>query len=70
MFVSRVLDGVTPGAEDGAMLYPRPDRLAQIQAAAAKYFAPKEAGIVVVGDAAQIGKALEKFGKVTVRKAE
>ena len=43
---------------------------AQIQAAAAKYFAPKEAGIVVVGDAAQIGKALEKFGKVTVRKAE
>jgi zinc protease len=43
---------------------------AQIQAAAAKYFAPKEAGIVVVGDSAQIGKALEKFGKVTVRKAE
>jgi zinc protease len=43
---------------------------AEIQAAAAKYFAPQQAGIVVVGDASQIGKALEKFGKVVVRKAE
>jgi len=43
---------------------------AQIQAAAARYMAPEAASIVVVGDASQIGKTLEKFGKVTVVKAE
>jgi zinc protease len=43
---------------------------AAIQSAAAKYLAPQEAGIVVVGDAAQIGKTLEKLGEVTARKAE
>ncbi len=42
----------------------------QIQAAARKYIAPKDAGIVVVGDASQIQKALERLGKVTVVKAE
>jgi zinc protease len=42
----------------------------QIQASAAKYMAPEAAGIVVVGDAAQIGKTLEKFGKVVTEKAE
>lgn len=41
----------------------------QIQAAAKKYMAPDQAAIVVVGDAAKIGKSLEKFGKVTVTKA-
>jgi predicted Zn-dependent peptidase len=43
---------------------------AQIQAAAARYMAPEAASIVVVGDASQIGKTLEPFGKVTVVKAE
>ncbi len=43
---------------------------AAIQSAAAKYLAPQEAGIVVVGDASQIGKTLEKLGEVTARKAE
>ena len=43
---------------------------AQIQAAAAKYLTPDAASIVVVGDASKIGKALEKLGKVTVKKAE
>ncbi len=43
---------------------------AQIQAAAGKYMAPEAASIVVVGDASQIGKTLEKFGKVVVEKAE
>jgi zinc protease len=43
---------------------------AQIQAAAARYMAPEAASIVVVGDASQIGKTLEKFGQVTVVKAE
>lgn len=42
----------------------------QIQAAAARYMAPEAAGIVVVGDASEIGKTLERFGKVTVVKAE
>jgi zinc protease len=42
----------------------------QIQSAAAKYLAPDAASIVVVGDASRIGKTLEKFGKVTVQKAE
>ena len=45
----------------------RPD---QIQSAARKYLAPDVAGIVVVGDASQIGKAVEKLGSVTVVKAE
>ena len=45
-------------------------RPAQIQAAATRYMAPEAASIVVVGDASQIGKTLEKFGKVTVVKAE
>jgi zinc protease len=35
----------------------------QIQAAARKYIAPDDAAIVVVGDAAKIGPALEKVGK-------
>jgi zinc protease len=43
---------------------------AQLQAAAAKYMAPEAAGIVVVGDASQIAKTLEKFGKVVTEKAE
>jgi zinc protease len=43
---------------------------AQIQAAAARYFAPAAAGIVVVGDASRIAGTLEKLGKITVVKAE
>ena len=43
---------------------------AQIQAAAGKYLAPQPAGLVVVGDAAKIRPILDKFGKVTVEKAE
>lgn len=42
---------------------------AQIQAAAQKYMNPDKATIVVVGDAAQIGKPLEKFGPIQVEKA-
>jgi zinc protease len=42
----------------------------QIQSVAAKYLAPDNASIVVVGDASQIGKTLEKLGKVTLQKAE
>jgi len=42
----------------------------QVQAAAKKYMAPDHAAIVVVGDASKIGKALEKFGPVTVTKIE
>jgi predicted Zn-dependent peptidase len=38
----------------------------QIQSAAKKIIAPDESAIVVVGDAKQIGPALEKFGKVVV----
>ena len=38
----------------------------QIQAAAKKFIEPDDAAIVVVGDAKQIGPALEKFGKVDV----
>ena len=38
----------------------------QIQSAAKKIIAPEESAIVVVGDAKQIGPALEKFGKVEV----
>jgi len=41
---------------------------AHIQAVAAKYMAPPEATIVVVGDAAKIGDALKKFGTVEVVK--
>ena len=41
----------------------------QIQAAAKKYMAPEKQAIVVVGDASKIGKSLEKFGAVTVTKA-
>lgn len=41
----------------------------QIQAVARKYIAPGDAAIVVVGDASKISKPLEKFGKVTVTKA-
>jgi zinc protease len=43
---------------------------AQIQDAAGKYFAPDRAVIVVVGDAAQIEKPLEKFGAVQVENAK
>jgi len=40
----------------------------QIQAVAKKIIAAEQASIVVVGDAKQIGPALEKFGKVDVTK--
>lgn len=43
---------------------------AQIQAVAAKYFSPQAASLVVVGDASKIRPALEKFGSVTVEKAQ
>jgi len=43
---------------------------AQIQAVARKYMTPQVASLVVVGDASKIGKTLEKFGKVTVEKAQ
>jgi len=42
----------------------------EIQQVAARYMAPGAAGIVVVGDASQIAKTLEKFGKVALEKAE
>lgn len=42
----------------------------QIQAAAKKYLSPDQADIVVVGDASQIEKPLEKFGKIEVEKAK
>jgi zinc protease len=42
----------------------------QIQAAARRYLAPEKDTIVVVGDAAQIEKSLEKFGPVQVEKAK
>jgi predicted Zn-dependent peptidase len=38
----------------------------QIQSVAKKIIAPDQSAIVVVGDAKQIGPALEKFGKVDV----
>jgi predicted Zn-dependent peptidase len=41
----------------------------RLQAAAARHFNPEAAAIVVVGDAAQIGKPLEEFGQVTVEEA-
>lgn len=43
---------------------------AEIQAVAARYFSPQAASLVVVGDARQIRPTLEKFGKVTVEKAQ
>jgi predicted Zn-dependent peptidase len=42
----------------------------QIQAAAKKHLAPEKDAIVVVGDASQIEKSLEKFGTVKVEKAK
>jgi predicted Zn-dependent peptidase len=42
----------------------------QIEHAAAKYFSPSDAAIVIVGDASKIAKSLEKFGKVTIEKAK
>ena len=42
----------------------------EIQAAAQKYLDPAKATIVVVGDAAQIAKSLEKFGPVHVEKVK
>jgi len=48
----------------------RPVEPDEIQAAAAKYMEPAAASIVVVGDASQIGKVLEKFGQFTVQKAQ
>jgi len=42
----------------------------QIQAAAQKYMDPGQATIVVVGDAAQIEKSLEKFGPLEVDKSK
>ncbi len=44
-----------------------PDR---IQEVSKKIIAPDQAAIVVVGDAKQIGPALEKFGKVEVTQAK
>ncbi len=41
----------------------------KIQEVAKKYMSPEDATIVVVGDASKIQAALEKFGKVTVSKA-
>ena len=43
---------------------------AQIQQVSAKYLAPDDASVVVVGDASKIRTQLEKFGKVTVEKAK
>ena len=43
---------------------------AEIQKAAERYMAAGPASIVVVGDAGQIRTTLEKFGKVTLEKAE
>ncbi|HOK44446.1 MAG TPA: pitrilysin family protein [Bryobacteraceae bacterium] len=43
---------------------------AQISAVAAKYIHPDKASIVVVGDASQIAKQLERFGKVTIEQAK
>lgn len=42
----------------------------QIQAVARKYMSPERSAIVVVGDAAKVGKQLESFGKVTKTKAD
>jgi predicted Zn-dependent peptidase len=42
----------------------------QIRESAGEYIHPGRASIVVVGDAAEIGKQLESFGTVTVEKAE
>lgn len=42
----------------------------QVQAAAKKYIVPADVSIVVAGDAGKIQKSLEKFGEVTVVKAE
>ena len=42
----------------------------QIQTAARKFIEPSQATIVVVGDASQIEKSLEKFGTVQVEKAK
>lgn len=42
----------------------------QIQAAARKYLAPEKDTIVVVGDAAQIEKSLQKFGPLQVEQAK
>jgi zinc protease len=41
----------------------------QLQAAAARYLDPGNAVIVAVGDAAQVGHALERFGPVQYEKA-
>jgi predicted Zn-dependent peptidase len=43
---------------------------AQMKSASAKYIAPANASIVVVGDASKISKALEKFGTVKMEKAQ
>ncbi len=43
---------------------------AQIRTAAKKYMSPENAAIVVVGDASKIKERLEKFGKVTIERAE
>jgi zinc protease len=42
----------------------------EIRAAAAKYIAPENASIVVVGDASKISRQLETFGTVKIVKAE
>jgi len=42
----------------------------QIQTAAKKFIAPDQSAIVIVGDAKQIGPALEKLGKVEVMAGE
>jgi zinc protease len=42
----------------------------QVLAASRKYIVPENSAIVVVGDASKIAKILEKFGTVTVTKAQ
>jgi zinc protease len=42
----------------------------EVRSAAARYIYPADAAIVVVGDAAEIGARLEKFGEVTVEEAK
>jgi len=43
---------------------------AAIRAAAARYISPDAVAVVAVGDAAQISKQLETFGKVSIVKAD
>jgi predicted Zn-dependent peptidase len=42
----------------------------QVQTAARKYISPENASLVIVGDAPELIKAVEKFGKPVIVKAE